>query len=281
MMAGSEYPGFVSAEILPPIANHPDWALVQRFRKDEMAGWKDSEKRRSLFDKLHESLSPEALKPTDELRTDSDGLGSVATAIITEVIPGSEAAYRDWEVKIQSAQARSPGYCGAYVQPPTKGSTGRWTTLLRFDSPENLDKWFTSQERMSLVKESESFVKSTEFRHITNSFAGWFPVDSKGKSPPNWKTSLLVLMGLYPIVMCEIKFLNPLLHELNPALANFIGNTLSIAGTTWITIPAAIAAFSWWLFPDEQNTVQTNIKGLAAVAAIFAVEIALLWHLLL
>ncbi len=279
MMAGADYPGFLSAEILPPIEGHPDWRLLQRFRNENMQAWHDSEIRQALFEALEKSLPSEAIKPTVEIASESDGLGIIATAIITEVKEGKEDAYRACEAKLQLAQAKHPGYRGTYLQPPTQGKTGQWTTMLRFDSPENFDHWFTSEERLSLVPEAETHVKSTEFRNVTNSFQGWFPVDSKGQSPPNWKTSLLVLLGLYPIVMLEIKFLNPMLHGLNPALANFIGNTLSVAATTWITIPAAISFFKWWLFPADKES-ETNFKGIMALVAIFIVEIALLWHLL-
>ncbi|MBX9694642.1 MAG: hypothetical protein K2Z81_19805, partial [Cyanobacteria bacterium] len=253
MMAGSHNPGFLSAEILPPMPDHPQWRLVQRFRQEYIQSWKDSAMRRSLFEELEKSLPADGIKPTEDIGSDSDALGIVAIAIISHVKPGSEEAYRSCEEKLQIAQAKHPGYRGAYMQPPTQGTFGQWTTMVRFDSPENLDSWFSSTERMSLLPEAESHVKSTEFRNITNSFQGWFPVDSAGKSPPNWKTSLLVLLGLYPIVMLEIKFLMPLLRGLNPAVANFTGNVLSVAATTWITIPGAIALFRWWLFPKDNE----------------------------
>ena len=43
--------------------------------------------------------------------------GGVVEVIITQVKTGKEAAYREWETKIQQAQSKFAGYRGSYVQP--------------------------------------------------------------------------------------------------------------------------------------------------------------------
>ena len=128
--------------------------------------------------------------------TESDG--GVVEVIITQVKPGKEAAYREWETKIQQAQSKFPGYRGSYVQPPVAGELG-WTTLMRFDTTEQLDRWLKSPERAALVKEAESLVDYAHLQQMGTSFPGWFPTDPKtGKGPPNWKAAMLVLLGLFP-----------------------------------------------------------------------------------
>ena len=137
--------------------------------------------------------------------------------IITQVKPGKEAAYREWETKIQQAQSKFPGYRGAYVQPPVAGELG-WTTLMRFDTAKQLDTWLKSPERAALVKEAESLVDYAHLQRMGTSFPGWFPTDPKtGKGPPNWKAAMLVLLGLFPIVMLETRFLTA-------SRESFIGN---------------------------------------------------------
>ena len=96
-----------------------------------------------------------------------------------------------------------------------------------------------------------------------------------GKGPPDWKTALLVLLGLYPIVAIELLYLNPLLVGLAPALGIFIGNVLSVAATSFLTMPFLVRAFDWWLFADTKADGRTNATGLAILAAIFAAEIGL------
>ncbi len=282
MILGMDQQGFLSSEIVPPAATDPSWKLIQRFRDpQQLAACKNLEARHKLLSELSSSLGIERQAIIEEELTGSATNGTVATAIVTLVKPGMETVYRQWESKIQSAQAKRSGYQGSYVQPPTDGTNHQWMTLLRFDSPEALDSWFGCDERKQLLQEANQFVSHTEFQKVSTSFPGWFPTDPKtGQPPPNWKTALLVLMGLYPIVMLEIRFLMPLMHGTVPAApANFIGNLISIALTTWVTVPLSIKAFKFWLFPAEDDG-GANLKGSLIVIAALAGEIGVLWNLL-
>ena len=69
---------------------------------------------------------------------------------------------------------------------------------------------------------------------------------------------MIVLLTLYPIVMLEQMFLNPLLQSLDMAEAIFIGNTLSVAATGFLLIPLALRAFEWWLLPRPNNSWEAN-----------------------
>ena len=91
---------------------------------------------------------------------------------------------------------------------------------------------------------------------------------------------MLILLGLYPIVMLEIRYLNPALHGVPAAAANFIGNIISVALTTWVTMPLAIKAFTPWLFPKKETPTWVSPVSFALLLVIFALEIALLWRLL-
>ena len=66
-----------------------------------------------------------------------------------------------------------------------------------------------------------------------------------GKGPPNWKTAMLVLLGLFPVVMLELKFLSPKLSLLgiHASLATFIGNSISVAVTSFFTMPWCVRWF--------------------------------------
>src|SRR5262249_27994435 len=157
-----------------------------------------------------------------------------------------------------------------------------WTTLMRFDTAEHLDKWLKSPERAALVREAEPLVEYTHLQQMGTSFPGWFPTDPKtGKGPPNWKAAMLVLLGLFPIVMLEAKFLSPQLAGVNSSLGMFIGNVISVGLTTYLTMPLFIKTFGWWLFPkSEASKVAINAAGTAVIFLLYAIEVAALWHLL-
>lgn len=284
MMVGVGSGAVLSAEIIP--SNSPDenaWTLVQRFHEHHLiAEWQAISDRLQLLEELAPKIERNEITLTESVSSSYGTVGSVAVAIVTEVKSGQESSYRESEKQFQSAQAKRRGYRGVYLQPPTKKTPNVWTTLIRFDSPDALDEWFVSEERRKLLTVSDPLVSSTDYQTITGSFPGWFPAQEKGgKGPPNWKTAMLILLGLYPIVMLEIRYLNPLLHDLpSGAAVNFIGNVISVALTTWVTMPLAIKAFMPWLFPRKDTPAWVSPVSLALILVLFASEIALLWRLL-
>jgi len=210
-------------------------------------------------------------------RTDARHGGT--EVIVTQIKPGSEAAYRAFADRFIKAQAAFPGYLGSFIQPPLTVGAG-WTTVLRFDTGDHLDAWMASPERAALIRESEDLVLGFHAQRIDASFPGWVPADpATGKAPSKWKTAALVLLTLFPVVMLELRFLNPLLSSLHPALATFVGNGLSVAVTTWPLMPLAIVAFRPWLFPEGQPRGRVPAMWSVLIAC-YAIEIAALWRLL-
>ncbi|HEU4770560.1 MAG TPA: antibiotic biosynthesis monooxygenase [Candidatus Udaeobacter sp.] len=270
------FEGFLNSEITPS-AQGLAWNVLLRFADSaRLEAWRKSE----TWHRLLEDAAPLlAEKSSIEVEVkEGEGGSGVVEVIITQVKPGKEAAYRDWETRIQQAQSKFPGYRGSYVQPPVSGELG-WTTLMRFDTAEQLDRWLKSPERAALVKEAESLVDYAHLQRMGTSFPGWFPTDPKtGKGPPNWKAGMLVLLGLFPIVMLETRFLK---LPVNPSLGMFIGNSISVALTTYLTMPLFIKVLHWWLFPkSDASKIAVNAAGAALIFLLYAISVAALWHLL-
>lgn len=273
-MLAAKSAGFWSAEIVPPLSTVSDnaWSIIQRFdTRESLSNWRSSTAREQAMAELTGGPAPAARLVEESVpETDSEA----ATAIVTHVREGMEQQYFDWEVKIQTLQALFGGYRGTYLQPPSPGRPNQWATLLRFDSPESLKSWFHSEQRQKLLLEANEFVKETKFRPVSTSFPGWVPLDSvSGKPPGNWKTAMLVLLGLFPIVMIQIKFVNPHLHFLNPAISGFCSLVVSVSGTTWGTMPFFVKRFSWWLFPKAGKESDVNLRGSLIIAALYALEV--------
>ena len=271
----AELKGFLNSEITPS-GDTSSWAVMLRFANTgHLDAWRESETWRHLLEEV-QSLLAEKSSIEIEVR-ESEPDGGVVEVIVTKVKAGKEGAYREWETKIQQAQSKFPGYCGSYVQPPLAGELG-WTTLMRFDTAEHLDTWLKSPERTALLGEAEPLIDYAHLQRMETSFPGWFPTDPKtGQGPPNWKAAMLVLLGLFPIVMLESLFLSPRLASLNFSLALFIGNTISVALTTWLTMPVFIKALDWWLFPKPDAPKSVHWKGTLLIFALYALSVAIFW----
>ena len=278
MMSGARFPGFWSAEIIPPSLARAEWTLVERFRNYEQANaWMHSNTRKELLEELR-SVVPGRILSSEEILDDKGDHGHAATAIVTYVKPGMESDYWNWEAKIQSAQAKFPGYRGTYIQPPPPDSPGKWTTMLRFDTPETLDAWIASSIRKDLLAESESLVNATVFQDMSSSFPGFFPADKRGQSPGSWKTACLILVALYPFLCLFRMILGPALAGLDPSLTNIIILTLSVAMLSWGCMPLLVRVFRWWLLPEPINQTRVNLSGGLLMLLILAVELFLFWN---
>ena len=275
-------PGALSFEFWPPGPDQDESVGVTRFETTEaLRAWRNSQPHAQLVADVKPLIEGELLMELSGQAAAEYYMQQSATeVVVTDIKPGKEDAYRAWADRIQKVQETFPGYLGSFVQPPHQKERG-WTTVLRFDSPANLDNWLDSEPRAALIKDGADLIQGFHAQRVDTSFPGWAPLNPATGKPPNmWKTASLVLLTLFPVVMLEIKFLSPLTGKLNPALGTFIGNAISVALTTWPLMPLAIAAFKGWIFPEDSPRWLV-LAFPAIVASCYALEIIILWRLLL
>ncbi|HXB73419.1 MAG TPA: antibiotic biosynthesis monooxygenase [Candidatus Acidoferrales bacterium] len=280
-----KFPGFISSDIIPPLKPESnEWTIILNFRsQDELTAWQRSSERAKIIGEalpLFEGGSLDEVAQPD--RPGEQPGSNVTEMILSKIKLGMDDTYREWAVRIQAAQAKYAGYRGMYLQPPAE-KDGFWTTIIRYDTTEHLEAWMEAPERAELLKESQAFIDHEQLMRLATSFPGWVPINPvTGTGPPNWKTALLVILGLFPVVMIEMRFLSPILASLglHASLATFISNGISVAVTTFVTMPLTIRWFGWWLFTEKKTPGWVTPAGLGLLGAIFAIEVGALWDLL-
>lgn len=282
MMACSRAAGVINAEVTPSQSGKSnEWILVQRFQSNASTqSWLESKENQRLIAEIRDLPSDQGVEIVHEAAGKIDTLGSITKAIATEILPGQEQNYSKLECKLQAIQARFKGYMGVHILPPTSPSQRMWVTLLRFDTVQNMELWMTSPERTQLLEEAKPFVKSTDIKRVAGSFPGWIPTDANGNGPPNWKAALLVLLGLYPIVTFEIRYFLPMMASVPIAPKDLVANALSVALTTWITMPLFLKWFGGWLFLPRHAPLKDQARGLLIILALLAVETLAMWYVI-
>ncbi|MFY9861941.1 MAG: antibiotic biosynthesis monooxygenase [Candidatus Cybelea sp.] len=279
--AALDFQGSLSCELWPPTPpDQEEWVAVMRFATlDALRSWRVSENHRALIAEAQPLVEGgRVIELTGGAATEFYVQNSATEVIVTEVKPGRENDYRDWANRIDKLESGFPGFRGSYMQPPASGETA-WTTLLRFDTIEKLNAWLESPARATLLKDAEELVDRVLAHRVDTSFPGWVPVSPVTGKPPNmWKTAALVLLGLFPVVMLELKFVMPHLRGLG-ALGTFIGNAISVGLTTWPLMPIAIRAFHGWLFPESAPR-WVVIWSPVILLACYAIELLIFWRLL-
>ncbi|MDR3615580.1 MAG: hypothetical protein P4L53_18615 [Candidatus Obscuribacterales bacterium] len=275
-IASAKFEGLLNAEISPgPQGDSGEWSVVQRFHTAEnAASWRDSSVRKNILDNLAAHLKDGSHQ--DETTLD-ECAGTVAACITSIINPGMEDDYCDWLSSIQTAQARFPGYQGTYLQMPSNSSR-LWTTILRFDTPEALEHWFVSKQRLELIEKSKQLVASENIKRLASSFPGWLPVDEQGNSPPKYKAAMLVLLGLYPVVMLQSRFMMPFMTEFQPPLRTFIGNVVGVAMCSFVTMPFLTGVYKDWLLPQAHtDRAKSDTIGIGTIVALYLLENILFW----
>jgi uncharacterized protein len=267
-------PGFTSREVIPPQSEDiMEWIFITRFDSIEhLRAWRKSDARDRLFSELKPLLEGEFTELVGDAAAQYHLENSVTEVILEQVAPGKETAYQQWSNRIQQAQAASPGYQGGYSQPPKTPGAG-WMTLMRFSSIDDLNRWMNSPVRKVLLEEAKDLVAASYQHRVDTSFPGWVPTDpASGMAPPNWKVTMLVLLGLYPIVCLEILFLMKRLAQLGlkSALAGFVGNAISVTLVAYVTMPYLVRWLNWWLLPKPDAPKNVHWKGTLVVFALYA-----------
>ena len=206
----------------------------------------------------------------DDVHLVSDGQSGVLPAPISVVVstrikPGQEAAYRQWERRIASAHARSPGFQGYRFDPPVPGVQDDWLTILRFDSEANLQTWLNSPERKKLLEAAAAFTEEYHTRIVRTGFDQWFQVGNAGAPPPiAWKQNMVVLLMLYPVVFLITAWLERpfLVGQLGMKhwSALFVDNVFGVLLLS-LVVPWASRRFDWWFRPSDSDAKRDIVGG--------------------
>ncbi len=273
----ASYPGLITSEILAPSVGNASWTTSLTFESDAaLVQWLKSPERAEL---LKEAEPLAVCGMTSRFSEDEGSSLGVTEAFFTRVRPDCLEALQIWQTRAHLAQAEFPGYLGMVFQPPMPGQD-QCTTLIRFDTSENLEAWLASPERRELLDELEEIIEEFRQWRLTSSFPGWVPAAPEDSEPPaNWKVTMLVVAGLFPIVMLQLHYMTPWLSANLPhSPGTLLANIISASLISYLTMPICIRLFSWWLYPKKGDAARVNVLGFLAVLAIYGLEVLLLWN---
>jgi antibiotic biosynthesis monooxygenase (ABM) superfamily enzyme len=268
----SKYPGFLAAEINPPTAVQRDWVVVYRF--DSVAhvqAWINSATRAQRLAGGEQYFDgPGTQQVVGGGARQSDPL---VTVVVTHRVSDDDVDdFLKWQDRLRLAESKFPGFRGTELFRPVEGIQDEWTALYRFETAEDLDRWFLSDERKVLLVEGEKF-SDFHSRTIDNSFGSWFAFDDHGveaPTPSDTKTSIAVWVGLYPTVVLLTLALSPLKMPL--WLGMLIGNLCSSFAMSFVTMPFYVnPLLKRWLRPSPNVApTQTNWRGIGIVVGVMA-----------
>jgi antibiotic biosynthesis monooxygenase (ABM) superfamily enzyme len=176
------------------------------------------------------------------------------TTIFTRVVrPGHEARYENWLSGISRASSDFAGNRGTTTLRPADGRE-EYVTITQLDTQHNLDDWLESVERENWLTK---LGKIDICREEVTSLAGmerWFTLQGRSTDnmPPRYKTALLILLGLYPLILVLDFVLGPFLVGLPGPIQLLFSLMVSVPMMVWVVLPLLTQLFSGWLHPKPK-----------------------------
>jgi uncharacterized protein len=238
---------------------------------------------------LHAWLDSEALtapnaegvlrKSSDLLIVEGHRLPPGTAVFRHDVIEGRAAEFVAAERQLVTSTAQFPGHLGTVVIPPApEKGLAQWTSILCFRTDEQLATWSDSDERArQLEKLRTHLAKDFDTLSVDAPFGSILRIDhGLPRVTPRWKTAMLVLLVLYPMVMTLSRFLGPVLKDMGaePWLSMWLTQIVSVAVLTFVLMPLATRLFTRWLDPIDGASVRVSVLGATVVVALYA---ATLW----
>jgi antibiotic biosynthesis monooxygenase (ABM) superfamily enzyme len=271
-----KFPGALRIDVLPSNLSDSshEWIVVYRFHtEDQLRAWLCSPERKQAMARAPDIFTGTETEYTLAGAEAPDASETIVTS--NEVIPGKEADYEAADTALNDAAARFPGFAGAKVFKPRPESR-TWSTMIRFDSKANMDRWLASPERAAGRQRMYQFTASHHANVVPTGFGSWFAINAEdGIAAPAWKQAMTVLAALFPTVMIlNMTVGNLVANKGAPMAVNvFIGNTLGTIALTWLLMPVVTRLMAWWLSPGCPPN-KTAI-GVVLLLGIYGVELIL------
>lgn len=271
----ANWPGFLDRQVIPPKPPlQVDWVIVQRFRNvDSARGWLQSAERTTLIAEIKDEFigNDDIHLFTEESKHPSE---AASVLISSRVAPEDEADYLEWQRRISAAESRFDGFLGHKIERPVPGVQDDWVVVLSFDTDEHLTAWIDSAERKELLDAGKAYNEQLTLTRASYGFGFWTG-NTTALPDPIFKSNLLVLLMLYPVVFLWGYFISAPLFDSHGVpfwLSLFVGNLVSTQLLGWVLVPWAFKRFGWWI--KRNQPARIHVYGYAIVVALYAVSMA-------
>jgi uncharacterized protein len=172
--------------------------------------------------------------------------GPVTVVVARAVSGGREDEFHQWAHRLTGAAEVFPGFLGWGLLRPAPGSAV-WHVVYRFDSPEHLEAWETSEVRADLLARASGFMETVAVRRLDGMDAWFTPTPPPG-APPRWKTFLMTATVIVVLQTLVSTLLRPLVADW-PTLARSVAIIVPVVALmTWVVMPRLSRWLRAWLY---------------------------------
>jgi antibiotic biosynthesis monooxygenase (ABM) superfamily enzyme len=199
----------------------------------------------------------------DHADTGRDPSGSATIVFARKVAPSESQKYEAWLSAVSEAAAGFAGYTGTTIVRPATAQD-EYVALVQFDDTSHLDAWLRSDARHACLDNLEQIGIEREEITTLGGLEHWVShLGTLEAPPPRWKTAILILGGLYPIVLLQAWIINPELSGLPLPVGALITLIGSVALMVWVILPTFFRLLARWLGGKAARSRQLAIADRA------------------
>lgn len=191
---------------------------------------------------------------SDPAATDATSAALPVTVSVTRrVAPQHADEMTAWIRAGASLAERFPGFLGSGCVRPAVDSD-EWHILYRFDSPESLAAWESSEQRRWWLESALGLVEDAR-REQRTGIEGWFDPPKEydveelrpAARPPRWKQAVMIWFAFFPLSLATTLLLASLAPGLD-TLTRVLVSTLAMTPVmTYLVLPFLTSRLEWWL----------------------------------
>ena len=269
--AAEDAQGFVAFTSSIPQSAELDSAIAVTFEAEDLLHrWLDGGTWKHL---ARDAAARGFLRHSSDLVIIEGAVLPAGVAVVSSsVSEGMETDFQASHIRLTLAASEFSGYEGTAVF--QRGEPGDWVSLIRFRTETQLSAWLRSPQReevlppvrSSLTRDFSMYARTTPFGTTVRT------VDGKTKMTPAWKSAMLLLMVLYPLVMLQSKFVAPILAGVGvPSwLSVWLIQVVSVALMQWFLMPTVAGWCRRWLDPVDGAGLRVSLRGAAVAVIVYA-----------
>lgn len=182
---------------------------------------------------------------------------SVATAEPVTVVvrrrvkAGREAAYETWLARLIDGARDLPGYLGTTIHRPAAGGPPQYTSVFRFDSLANLERFEASELRHRALAEVGDLVEADAVWEKLTGLEFWFtaPPGTVVPQPSRSRMALVMILVVYGLVLSIGQLVARVLGLAPMPVRLLVTITIEVLLMTYWIMPRLTRWLAPWIYP--------------------------------
>jgi antibiotic biosynthesis monooxygenase (ABM) superfamily enzyme len=188
-----------------------------------------------------------------------DTSGVVTTVVTRRVKPGRFEDYERSLRELLAAVEQFDGYLGADIHPPATTGDAVYTSVFRFASLEQRNRFQAGEINRTFLETVDPFVDSDPVWATHTGLEMWFspPPGTIVAQPVRWRMAVLLGSVVYVLVLVLGRIATALIGAWPTPVRLAIVIAIEIALMTYLILPRLTRSLARWIYPRTVTTAES------------------------